>query len=73
MKEYVKSETEPDVYGLLKRETFSNGGVLLTIIETRTGEPSDGIVVGTYATYESGYDPIQGIVYDETVFDFYET
>lgn len=69
MIEYVKSEQKENVYCILTR--YRQGGYDVDY-ETEFEEPKDGIVVGTFAIYESGYEPITGTIYDEVIVEFYK-
>lgn len=67
MIEYVKSEQKENAFCVIRR--YSNGGYLVET-ENEFSTPVGGNVVGTFAIYESGYDPIQGIIYDEVNVEF---
>lgn len=62
MIEYVKSEQKENVFCILSR--YPNGGYTVDYYN-EFSEPKNGIVVGTFAVYESGYNEITGDTYDE--------
>jgi len=70
MKEYLKSYQEEDTYCLLTR--YPNGTYVADHYNPIVGLPADGKVVGTYGVYGSGYNHLNGEIYDECLVEFYE-
>jgi len=71
MNEYLKSTQEDDTYCrfIRKQPQWSDEADFYHPIK---GLPIDGKLIGEYAVYDSGYDPVMGNTYDECVVDLYE-
>jgi hypothetical protein len=66
MVEYLKSEQKENVYCILRRDEKWGHTVYLN---KEFIAPVDGVVVGTFAIYESGYNPFTG---DEVLIFLYQ-